>query len=64
MDINSLNFERIKHPFEKIHPNLTNEGQIEVTDRFWSVVKGIMYEVTEFTIDGTQNFIVKVKKKK
>jgi len=53
MDINSL-----------IHPNLQSNGKIEVTDRYWSVVKGIMYEVTEFTIDGAQNFIVKTKKRK
>lgn len=49
-----------------IHPVLKDMGEIKVIDRFWmsSPDFRLQYEITEFLIDGTLNFIVKTKKNK
>lgn len=50
-----------------IHPVLRDMGKIEVTDRFEYIPEpylGIKYQITEFFIDGTQNFIVKTISKR
>lgn len=48
-----------------VHPVLKDMGEIKVLDRFWHPCPNpkFQYEITEFLVDGTLNFIVKVRKK-